>query len=284
MSLSMLESLKDAEITWVCGYAAAPLIQDWVDRLILVDERQLLKGNVFSKVRVVLGVWKALFLHSFDLILTAHPDVRYQLLTLLCRGKRRRRFQRHPGRYHGYEYLQLAEAKTYEMPKWQKKKMDLGENLIALTPSLLGLRSWPIEHYVSLGEQLRQKGYRILLVGLEKECSHYFKSLETLDYLGKTTLVEVCALLAGVKLLITHDGGLLHMGHLVCVPTLSLFGPTNPQEFAPPNSDFIMGEEDLYCRPCYDGKKFATCTNNLCMRQISVKRVVERVDEICNRT
>ncbi|MEO6816684.1 MAG: glycosyl transferase, partial [Edaphobacter sp.] len=38
--------------------------------------------------------------------------------------------------------------------------------------------------------------------------------------------------------------------------------------------------EGFACRPCYDGRDFAPCLHNGCMRQVSVEMVVREVYEV----
>ena len=41
-------------------------------------------------------------------------------------------------------------------------------------------------------------------------------------------------------------------------------------------TEAIWGGADLACRPCYDGREFAACVDNHCMKDISVVAVADR--------
>jgi heptosyltransferase II len=46
----------------------------------------------------------------------------------------------------------------------------------------------------------------------------------------------------------------------------------------------LWGGEDLACRPCYDGREFAACADNRCMKGISPAQVLAAAEEIlCSR-
>lgn len=107
MSLPMLSFFREkyptANITWVCGKTVAPLIEATalVDELISIDENRLYQGWALIKL------WRVLLFRSFDLVITAHADPRYRLISLFCRKRVHRTFNR-TERYHVHEYVRLA--------------------------------------------------------------------------------------------------------------------------------------------------------------------------------
>ncbi len=66
------------------------------------------------------------------------------------------------------------------------------------------------------------------------------------------------------------------------VGTRSLFGPTMPSQFLVPDERTVVlwGGEQLACRPCYDGRDFARCADNICISSIPVARVLEAVESL----
>jgi heptosyltransferase-2 len=62
---------------------------------------------------------------------------------------------------------------------------------------------------------------------------------------------------------------------------LALFGPTTPRQVISDEEPNVVlwGGRELACRPCYNGRQFAACTNNLCMQGIGVAEVVHRAVE-----
>jgi heptosyltransferase-2 len=99
--------------------------------------------------------------------------------------------------------------------------------------------------------------------------------MKIIDLVGKTSLLELIALYGACQLVITHDSGPMHMATLAAVPVLALFGPTNPIEKVPSEMPVrvLWGGCNLACRPCYDGKEYANCRDNACMKDITVEAV-----------
>ena len=83
-------------------------------------------------------------------------------------------------------------------------------------------------------------------------------------------------------LVITHDGGPLHLALLAGTRLIALFGPTSPHEKVPERDGVVVlwGGADLACRPCYDGNDYADCPLNVCLREVSVERVHEEADRL----
>lgn len=306
MATSLLTHLreheKNAHITWVCGTTSAPLLKalGLVDELIEVDEAALFKGSLLDKVKAFYKLWKTLKLRFFDLILTAHSDPRYRLLSLFARTPNHRFFSRKnrsplPGRDHSQEYLHLLlgtegpDTPLAKLPAWPLPPTPPRSSpTIALAPggakNLLrddALRRWPVQHYVALAEKLLHSGINVLLTGSPSDTwiLPHFAHLPCENLVGQTDLCQLVSLYQTCDLLITHDSGPLHLAKLARCKTLALFGPTNPLErISLTQSERITAlcsTAPLSCRPCYDGKNYAPCKNNICMSSISPQRVFQ---------
>jgi heptosyltransferase-2 len=271
MAMNMLG--QGHEITWVCGKTVAPLLRGLTE-LIEVDEKRLLTGK--WKVVALVALWWKLLGRSFDLVITAHPDPRYQWITKFVRAKERKVWKP-SGRYHGDEYRELLAG---ALPKVEGRPFDLGRPYVVIAPggarNLLAEsphRRWPIERYAEL---MRKLPITVVVTGSESDAwvrDHLPEGY--VDLIGKTDLLDLLGVLQKAKALITHDSGPLHLAKLARCPVIALFGPTNPTQFAGPGVNVLWGGEGLPCRPCYDGKKFAQCAHFSCMRAISVERVLE---------
>jgi heptosyltransferase-2 len=130
-----------------------------------------------------------------------------------------------------------------------------------------------------VAEELRRAGHLVTLVGDASDTwvRSHFAGVDVQDEIGAHGLAGTLAIMSTADLVITHDTGPLHMAQLVRAPLLALFGPTMPSQFVGDNAAGVLwGGTHLACRPCYDGREFATCSNNLCMQDISVAAVVNR--------
>jgi heptosyltransferase-2 len=113
--------------------------------------------------------------------------------------------------------------------------------LIALHPGSGGERkNWPVAQWAALGEQLFRLAptARVLLVGGEADhpqLAHLrdawrHRPIHTaLD----TPLPHLAAILQRVSLFLGHDSGISHIAAAAGAPTLLLFGPTDPDIWAP---------------------------------------------------
>jgi heptosyltransferase-2 len=147
------------------------------------------------------------------------------------------------------------------------------------------LRRWPAPNYAELVRLLSADGCELVLVGGPQDdwVRPYFSGVETLDYIGKRSLEETLRLLSECDVVVSHDTGPMHLARLVRVPLVALFGPTDPAQFVTTTDGLVTvlrGDDNLACRPCYDGREFARCTNNVCMTSITAARVADAVRRV----
>jgi len=87
---------------------------------------------------------------------------------------------------------------------------------------------------------------------------------------GKTTLREAIYLISQCRLFISNDSGLMHIAGALNIPTIALFGSTNPVTTAPAGNKSIIVRKEVSCSPCL---KEICPTDFRCMKQISVEDV-----------
>jgi ADP-heptose:LPS heptosyltransferase len=97
---------------------------------------------------------------------------------------------------------------------------------------------------------------------------------------GKLTVAETAAVLSACDRLVANDSFLLHLGETLGVPTVGIFGPTNPSCFRPlgeSSTTLWLGPERVPCSPCAQqgGSYFPECRyGHRCMREIAVETVL----------
>lgn len=100
-------------------------------------------------------------------------------------------------------------------------------------------RRWPAPRFAALGQQLHQRtGASFVLTGGadERPATTVVRSLigaPTIDLTARTTLGEFAAVLSQLDLLVTNDTGASHLAAALGVPSVVLFGPSRPANFAP---------------------------------------------------
>ena len=91
----------------------------------------------------------------------------------------------------------------------------------------------------------------------------------------KTKLKQLAAFISKCDLVIANDSGPMHISAALGVPTLGIFGPTNPKAHGPysPNSDYII-KEDLHCIIC---NKLICAYKHECMKELDTELVLNKV-------
>lgn len=104
-------------------------------------------------------------------------------------------------------------------------------------------RRWPVASFATLADRLwREHGARIVLTGgdPERDLTAAVASAShgpSLDLAGKTDLGVFAAVIAGLDLLVTNDTGASHLAAASGIPSVVLFGPSRPYQWAPPDHD-----------------------------------------------
>lgn len=103
---------------------------------------------------------------------------------------------------------------------------------------------------------------------------------DLLNLAGKSNLEEAIYLISQCRLMISNDSGLMHIAGALNVPTIAIFGSTNPTTTSPAGSQSIIVHQDVSCSPCL--KK--TCpTDFRCMELISVEDVWQTAQNILKK-
>jgi heptosyltransferase-2 len=96
---------------------------------------------------------------------------------------------------------------------------------------------------------------------------------------GKTTLREAIYLISQCRLFLSNDSGLMHIAGALNIPTVAIFGSTNPVTTAPVGNKSIIVRREISCSPCLK----ETCpTDFRCMKQISVEDVFAAAQNLLN--
>lgn len=90
-----------------------------------------------------------------------------------------------------------------------------------------------------------------------------------IDLTGKTNLRELTAVIAGARAVLCHDSGPMHIAAALNVPTVAIFGPTDPKRCGPYSPVARVVGTAIECRGCY----LRECGHHSCMRQLSVTDV-----------
>lgn len=105
------------------------------------------------------------------------------------------------------------------------------------------------------------------------------KSVESSDLTnlaGKTTLMELIAVLKAASACAGPDSGPAHLAGAVGTRYVSLFGPTCHKRMASYGSEDLVVSVEMPCALCYRKK----CAEKNCMPSIKVEAVMEKLDKV----
>ncbi|QBF28882.1 lipopolysaccharide heptosyltransferase I [Pseudomonas tructae] len=119
-------------------------------------------------------------------------------------------------------------------------------------------KHWPEAYWRQLAERLGQQGLQVRLPwgnpAEQARAERIAKGLNNCQVLPKLNLVGVARVLAAAKACVAVDTGLGHLAAALDVPTLSLFGPTNPGLTGAYGKSQVHIASDFACAPCLQKK------------------------------
>lgn len=184
----------------------------------------------------------------------------------------------HPELITTYEQERRAESILME------EKLPPDRPMLALHPfSRWGYKEWPIKNYAKLINHVCSR-YKVsvLVTGSidEKDRVSEIAGMSRSDVYnlaGKTSLGELAAILKKCSLLIGIDSAPMHIAAAVGTPTVIIFGPSSPVNWAPQGKHHSVISKDLPCVPC----RQKGCNNSevsRCLDELSAEEVIPAVD------
>ncbi|MFH0762824.1 MAG: lipopolysaccharide heptosyltransferase II [Candidatus Omnitrophota bacterium] len=143
-------------------------------------------------------------------------------------------------------------------------------------------KSWPRPHIVKLCQELAGRDMRVVITGSEDDAEEAgaligaVKNIKLINACGKTTVNQLACLIKKCCAYICVDSAPLHIAAAMGVPTVALFGPTDPRRHLPPVNNCVVLKKNLACSPCYKSK----CRHKECMELIKPQEVLEAVDRL----
>jgi ADP-heptose:LPS heptosyltransferase len=114
------------------------------------------------------------------------------------------------------------------------------EPVVVVHPgAAFGAKRWPVDRFAAVAHAL-DGPVPVVITGSAAERDGAGRTAEAAglpaDRLlaGRTTLAELCALVAGARLVVSGDTGIAHLASAFGTPSVVLFGPTGPDRWGPP--------------------------------------------------
>jgi len=154
-------------------------------------------------------------------------------------------------------------------------------------------RRWGRDGFAKVADRLVQgKGATIIILGDRKEiplCREMQGLMKARAVMacGKTTIGGLLGLMARCRVIVTNDGGPLHMAAGLGVSTVSIFGPVDDKVYGPQYSDSLnitVLNKAAPCRPCYKKFKYRLCEDVICLKGIKPEDVIKAAEEILDKS
>jgi heptosyltransferase-1 len=138
---------------------------------------------------------------------------------------------------------------------------------------------WDQQSFARLCDELvRRYGAKLIFSGLPSEAGYLQRIREmmredALIMAGRTNIKQFLALIKRSRLFVGVDSGSMHAAAAFQVPTIALFGPSNPRWIGPYGQEQGIVKLDLPCEPCNRRE----CSDRSCMLGITPEMVLEKV-------
>jgi heptosyltransferase-2 len=134
-------------------------------------------------------------------------------------------------------------------------------------------KHWGDDRYGQLAERLRADdcGVVLLTSPSERLQAEAIATACEIPMIGQNgDVLELAAAIAQCSVIVTNDSGPLHLAAALAVPSVSIFGPTDPDRTVIPGASRVL-RKPLACQPCY--ARECPLQHHRCMTEISVDEV-----------
>ena len=199
---------------------------------------------------------------------------------------------RNPVRMHQkFHYLDLAAAAgagmDETMPALRQVASPAGNGVptaspyVALCPGAEygPAKRWPLENFAQVGKTLQGQGEKVVILGAAGDAAQAAELAAQLpgseNCAGQTTLAEFMTALASARLVVCNDSGAMHVASALGVPTIAVFGSTEPSLTGPLGENTKVLRHHVPCSPCF----LRECPIDFaCMRSITPELLLSGVN------
>ncbi len=144
---------------------------------------------------------------------------------------------------------------------------------------------WPLERFLRLARTLQEDLNRRILIVLGPaegvEVQKVFEEMEPKAPLcvKGLSLLQLASVMEGCRLFIGNDSGISHMAAALGLPTLTVFGPTDPNVWSPRGKKVAVVRKEIPCSPCSQ-ERFFLCKTLKCIHQIELGDVLKGLERM----
>ena len=144
-------------------------------------------------------------------------------------------------------------------------------------------KRWPAERFALVADMAaREWNANILVLGSKKEKQigdrvQRAMAHRCVNLCGKTSLSDAIELLSICNFFVTNDSGLMHISAALGVPTIAIFGSTDPHATGPLGPKTRVIQHQIDCAPCLR----STCPRDFrCMLSIEASEVWDELKRL----
>jgi heptosyltransferase-2 len=163
-----------------------------------------------------------------------------------------------------------------------------GDFLLGLGPGATygPAKRWPPERFAAVADMAAERwGAKVVVLGsagerdIGDEVAAAMKA-PALNLCGRTGLDEAAAVLRQCRAFVTNDSGLMHLAAALDVPTVAIFGSTDPVATGPRSAKARVVRHPLDCSPCLKPDCADGCR---CLQSIAAEEVWEELAACLDR-
>jgi ADP-heptose:LPS heptosyltransferase len=293
--------------SWQKELASAGNIFDEIIKWDKEDSRYFLSpgSTKYSSLRMLTYI-PSLRSYDFDLVINFHGDLRSRIMAMVIRApfclgfdSSDRERKAVNASHASMQFVKVLEP--LEIPKSHEKHFFdipvdsmkttqefLRKNGISESDKILVIhpvarwnaKEWSKDNFAVLSDRLMGiAGIKVVFVGAGEDLPRIAKIKERMTNIpviaaGELDLLEIAALLQKSALFVGHDAAPMHIAGALNVPTIALFGATNPVIFGPLGSKAVVIRKINETCPACSGQS-CVYPEIFCMDQISPDEVFD---------
>lgn len=187
-------------------------------------------------------------------------------------------------------HLNPSQQDRLLVQQWLKPQQ---KTLLICPCSSKASKDWTVEGYAEVAKFAVKQGINVILAGSpserEQNIANQIKlksGVELISCVGKTTLLQLYALIEQVDLVLTPDSAAAHLATAAKTPVIGLYAVHNPLRTGPYHdldnviSVYEQNIQQQYAKPSAQLAWGTRAKGSNLMRQISAGQVIEKVGEL----
>ena len=169
-----------------------------------------------------------------------------------------------------------AEAILWQQNFWTKHSLSQRRILVIAPGSGARAKNWPEEYFLAVARWWSESlgGVVVLLLGpVEEERGGVDELRQHGVVASGLSLSQAAALLVAGDIYLGNDSGITHLAAALGVPTVALFGPSDPRQWAPRGRQVAVVRRAIDCSPCSNAT-MTSCPHRVCLTALYPEKLI----------